>query len=145
MTRHSVAITATERLSAILSVGVVTLLPDHEVATVQARLAGHPAIKIVSRDRGGGYGEAASNALPGVIQVADRWHLLENASAAFLIADRESMRPIRAMIGATTINPELLTRAERLDEGNLRREKITCEFRSKSPADSEMMPPTCSD
>ncbi len=105
---------------------IVTLLPDREVATVQAWLAGHPAIKIVSRDRGGGYGEAASKALPGVIQVADRWHLMENASAAFLIAVRKSMRPIRATIGATTISPELLTRAERLQyEGYLRREETT--------------------
>lgn len=79
---------------------VVTLLPDREVATVQAWLAGHPAIKIVSRDRGGGYGEAASKALPGVIQVADRWRLMENASAAFLTAVRKSKRPIRATIGA---------------------------------------------
>jgi ABC-type uncharacterized transport system substrate-binding protein len=34
---------------------------------------------------------------------------MENASAAFLGAVRKSMRPIRAAIGATTINPELLT------------------------------------
>lgn len=103
---------------------VVTLLPDREVATVQAWLARHPNIKVLSRDRGGGYGEAASKALPTVIQVADRWHLMENASAAFLSAVRKSMRPIRATIGATTINPELLTCAERLQyEGYLRREE----------------------
>ena len=36
----------------------------------------------MSRDRGGGYGEAAAKALPDAIQVADRWHLMENASAA---------------------------------------------------------------
>ena len=36
------------------------------------------------------------------------------------------MRPIRAVIGATTINPELLTCAERLQyEGYLRREETT--------------------
>jgi transposase len=105
---------------------VVTLLPDREVATVQAWLADHPAIKIVSRDRGGGYGEAACKALPTAIQVADRWHLMENASAAFLTAVRKSMRLIRATIGATTINPELLTCAERLQyEGYLRREEIS--------------------
>jgi transposase len=103
---------------------IVTLLPDREMATVQAWLANHPAIKIVSRDRGGGYGEAASKALPAAIQVADRWHLMENASAAFLTAVRKSMRAIRATIGATTINPELLTCAERLRyEGYLRREE----------------------
>ena len=49
---------------------------------------------------------------------------MENASAAFLSAVRKSMRPIRTAIGATTINPELLTCAERLQyEGYLRREE----------------------
>lgn len=70
---------------------IVTLLPDRETATVQAWLSKHPAINIVSRDRGGGYGEAAAKALPNAIQVADRWHLMENASAAFLDAVRRSM------------------------------------------------------
>ena len=102
---------------------IVALLPDREMATVQAWLADRPCIKIVSRDRGGGYGEAAAKALPTAIQVADRWHLMENASTAFLSAVRKSMRPIRAAIGATTINPKLLTCAERLQyEGYLRRE-----------------------
>jgi transposase len=78
------------------------------MATVEAWLAGHPDIRVLSRDRGGGYGEAASKALPRAVQVADRWHLMENASAAFLGAVRKSMGPIRAAMGATTINPELL-------------------------------------
>ncbi len=100
------------------------LLPNREVATVQAWLSDHPGIRIVSRDRGGGYGEAAAKALPEAIQVADRWHLMENASAAFLGAVRRSMRMIRTAIGATTINPELLTCAERLQfNGYLRREE----------------------
>ena len=106
---------------------IVTLLPDREVATVQAWLADHPNIKVLSRDRGAGYGEATSRALPCTIQVADRWHLVENAGAAFLSAVRKSMRPIRAAIGATTINPELLTFAERLQyEGYLRGEQTKC-------------------
>ena len=103
---------------------IVTLLPDRERATVQAWLANHPGIKIVSRDRGAGYGEATAKALPNAVQVADRWHLMENASAAFLNAVRKSMRPIRSVIGATTINPDLLTCAERLQyEGFQRREE----------------------
>jgi transposase len=105
---------------------IVTLLPDREVATVQAWLADHPSINVVSRDRGGGFGEATSKALPGAVQVADRWHLMKNASAAFLVAVRKSMRPIRATIGATTIDPELLTCAEKLQyEGYLRREETS--------------------
>ena len=103
---------------------VVTLLPDREPATAQAWFAGHPTIAIVARDRGGGYGEAAAKALPHAMQVADRWHLMENASRAFLDAVRKSMRQIRAAIGATTINPKLLTAAERIQyEGYLRREE----------------------
>ena len=72
----------------------------------------------------GDYGEAAAKALPQAVQVANRWHLMENASAAFLDAVRKSMRPIRAAIGAMVIDPELLTAAERLQyEGYLRREE----------------------
>ena len=103
---------------------IVTLLPDREIATSVAWLANHPEIKILSSDRGGGYGEAATCALPNAIQVADRWHLMENASAAFLDAVRKSMRQVRSTIGSTVINPELLTCAERLQyEGFLQREE----------------------
>ena len=104
---------------------IVALLRDREVATVQAWLADHPAIEVVSRDRGGAYAEAAAKALPEATQVADRWHLMENASRAFLDAVRKSMRAIRAAIGATVIDPKLLTSAERLQhDGYLRREDM---------------------
>jgi transposase len=103
---------------------IVRLLPDRELATAQAWFADHPTIAVVARDRGGGYGEAAAKALPHAVQVADRWHLMENASRAFLDAVRKSMRQIRSVIGATTINPKLLTAAERIQyEGYLRREQ----------------------
>ena len=39
-------------------------------------------------------------------QVADRWHLMENASHAFLDAVRKSMRHIRGAIGAAKVNPD---------------------------------------
>jgi transposase len=58
------------------------------------------------------------------LQVADHWHLMENASRAFLDAVRKWMRQIRTVIGATTIDLKLLTAAERLQyEGYLRREE----------------------
>ncbi len=101
----------------------ITLLPDREPATAQAWLAGQPQIAVVARDRGGGYALATSKALPLAVQVADRWHLMENASHAFLDAVRKSMRQIRTAVGAATVNPDLLTAAERLQyEGYLRRE-----------------------
>jgi len=103
---------------------IVKLLPDREIATVAAWLAAHPGIRVVSRERGGGYGEAAARALPDAIQVADRWHLMENASGTFLEAVAKSMKPIRTALGATAVDPKLLTRAERLQyEGDLRREE----------------------
>jgi transposase len=103
---------------------IVALLPDREMATVASFLAYHPESGVLSRDRGGGSGEAAARALPNALQVADRWHLMENASAAFLDAARRPMRMIRAAIGAATINPDLLTCAEKLQyEGYLRREE----------------------
>jgi hypothetical protein len=103
---------------------IVALLPDRAAATVAAWLADHRGITVISRDRGGGYGEAAARALPNALQVADRWHLMENASGAFLDAIRKSMREIRRSVGNATVKPALLTRAERLqDQGYLRREE----------------------
>ena len=97
-----------------------------EQATAEAWLRQHPGISIVSRDRGGGYGEAVARALPDATQVADRWHLMENASAAFLDAVRLSMRAVRKALGAALIDPDLLTAAERLQhDGFLRREDTT--------------------
>lgn len=101
----------------------ITLLPDREPATAQAWLAGQPQIAVVARDRGGGYALAATKALPNATQVADRWHLMENASHAFLDAVRKSMRQVRAAVGSATINHDLLTAAERIQyDGYLRRE-----------------------
>lgn len=68
----------------------------------------------MSRDRGGGYSGVVTKALPEAVQVEDRWHLMENASSAFLNAVRKSMRAVQAVIGAATINPQLLTCAEKL-------------------------------
>jgi transposase len=41
---------------------------------------------------GGGYREDIAKAFPHAAEVADRWHLMENASRASLDAVRTSMR-----------------------------------------------------
>lgn len=104
---------------------VIDLLPDREPATVEAWLRARPEIQIVARDRNGGYGSAVTRALPEAIQVADRWHLLENASAAFLAAVQRSMPAIRKAIGAKTLDPKLLTAAEKLQYEGFRRRQQT--------------------
>ena len=86
--------------------------------------------------------------------MADRWHLMENASRAFLDAVLKSMRQIRTAIGAATINPSLLTAAARIQyEGYQRREEenatilglvkdgSTCGCRSETPQNRRLKIP----
>ncbi len=102
----------------------VTLLPDRALETSRAWLCEHPSISVVARDRGGGYGEAIARALPRADQIADRWHLMENSSRAFLDAVSKSMRQIRHAVGSNIVDPKLLTCAEKLQyEGYLRRQE----------------------
>ena len=101
--------------------------------TSRTWLAKHPSISIVARDRGGGYGEAIAKALPDAEQVADRWHLMENSSRAFLDAVGKSMRQIRQAVGSNVVDPKLLTYAEKLQyEGYLRRQETNEAIRELS-------------
>jgi transposase len=127
MERCCVTLTAANRRKTI------ALLPDREPATAQAWLARQPQVCIVARDRGAGYAVATHQALPHAVQVADRWHLMENASRAFLDAVAKSMRQIRRAIGAARIDPKLLTYAEKLQyEGFQRREETNASILSLS-------------
>jgi transposase len=91
---------------------IIDILPDREAATVTAWLARHPSITVISRDRGAGYKQAATDGRPEAVPVADRWHLMENASAAFLNAVRQSMQAIRKAVGIGAVDPASLSAAE---------------------------------
>jgi transposase len=106
---------------------VAALLPDREIATVSGWLDTHPGISVAARDRGGGYAAALRRSLPDAVQVADRWHLMENASAAFLHAVRKSLRAIRRVVGESQVNPDLLTAAERLQYAGWQRREAANE------------------
>jgi hypothetical protein len=61
---------------------VVNVLPDRTSETFVAWLAEHPGAEIICRDRATAYTKAVKEAAPEALEVADRWHLLQNLSAA---------------------------------------------------------------
>jgi len=57
---------------------VVDLLPDRKPETLANWLSEHPGVEIISRDRGQEYIGGIAQGAPQVIQIADRFHLLQN-------------------------------------------------------------------
>jgi transposase len=62
--------------------GVVDVLPDRTSETFAAWLTEHPGAEIICRDRASAYTKAVKQAAPHALEIADRWHLLQNLSAA---------------------------------------------------------------
>ena len=57
---------------------LIALLDGRDKDTVVAWLKEHKKIKLVARDRASAYANAISEVLPDCVQVADRFHLLQN-------------------------------------------------------------------
>ncbi|WP_367621048.1 transposase [Streptomyces olivoreticuli] len=60
----------------------VDALPDRETGTVAAWLQEHPGAEVIWRDRLKAFTKAIRQAAPAALEVADRWHLLQNLSTA---------------------------------------------------------------
>ncbi len=61
---------------------VIDVLPDRTSETFAAWLTAHPGAEIICRDRASAYTKAIKEAAPDAMEVADRWHLLQNLSHA---------------------------------------------------------------
>ena len=60
----------------------VDVLPDRSSDTFTAWLTDYPGVEIVCRDRATTYIRAVKEAAPHALEIADRWHLLQNLSSA---------------------------------------------------------------
>lgn len=84
---------------------VTDLLPDRSSDSLAAWLQKHPGISFIARDRCGLYAQGADRGAPEAQQVADRFHLLLNLSAAIERVFEQRTR-------------ELILPAEAEDEGS---------------------------
>ena len=79
---------------------VSDILPDRSAESFEAGLKQQPRIRVISRDRGGLYAEGARLGSPAARQVADRFHLFLNLSAAVERALEERSRQMQLAVPA---------------------------------------------
>jgi transposase len=79
----------------------VDLLAGRTAETLATGLRAHPSVETIARDRSEAYAEGARQGAPGALPVADRFHLLQHASAAL----DELLQGRRRRIAAAMPNP----------------------------------------
>lgn len=69
---------------------VIGMVAGRSTEAAERLLAQYRNVEVISRDRSGAYASAASSALPGAIQVADRFHLVKNCGDSLAEQIKES-------------------------------------------------------
>ncbi len=87
----------------------IDLLSDRKASTLTEWLEQNPGVEIISRDRSKAYKQGADQGCPEAIQVADRFHLLENLTNPLEIVlneHRQLVKNVEAIVNASTISEE---------------------------------------
>jgi transposase len=80
----------------------IDMLPDREASSLAAWLKNHPEIEIVTRDRGQAYADGIRQGAPQAIQIADRFHLLQNLTDALKRFVTRKSRKLQQALGGSS-------------------------------------------
>ncbi|ERT08711.1 transposase family protein [Lyngbya aestuarii BL J] len=83
----------------------IALLEDREAETLIEWLKEHPGVEIVSRDRSKTYEKAVRQGAPDAIQVADRFHILQNLVEALEQVFRSHLQTLKEVEKLHTGSP----------------------------------------
>jgi transposase len=85
---------------------VVDLLPERSADSFADWLMNNPTVNVISRDRSGLYAQGAAVGAPSAQQVADRFHLVVNLSAAIERAPEERSSELQLAAAEIDNQPE---------------------------------------
>ena len=84
------------------------MLKDRSSETLSAWLQAHPGVKTVSRDRSKAYEKGIQKGAPQAIQVADRFHLLQNLAETLNQVFNAYGEDLKAVEKAPTKNSDIM-------------------------------------